>query len=256
METRDKAYNDYMRGMKYKDIAEKYNVSVSAVKSWAVRYWKVAGRNKKVATQQKGFSPKKDLKNKLLHSVNSNDALTEKRRLFCIYYVNSYNATQSYLDAYGGTKNTAGVEGCKLLKNPKIIQEIARLKDIMSADIDIKVSDMIRYCCKIVASDIGNYVTFGRRKVPVMGPFGPVIDKKTKKPMMHEVNYIDINDSEKVDTSLLQEIKEGRDGISVKLADKRWAWKQLAKYLGWDNACNSSDGVQIIDDIKGKNATD
>lgn len=255
MGTRDKAYNDYMRGMKYKDIAEKYNVSVSTVKSWASRYWKVADENNKVA-DRKSCNHKKALKNQLLDSVNSNDALTEKRRLFCIYYVNSYNATQSYLNAYGGTKTTAGVEGCKLLKNPKIIAEIARLKKIMSINIDIKVSDLIRYCCKIVTADIGNYVTFGRRKIPVMGPFGPVIDKKTKKPMMHEVNYIDINDSAKVDTSLLQEIKEGRDGISVKLADKRWAWEQLAKYLGWDNACNSSDGVQIIDDIKGKNATD
>lgn len=37
---RDKAYEYYQAGMKYKEIAEKCGVSLSAVKSWAVRYWK------------------------------------------------------------------------------------------------------------------------------------------------------------------------------------------------------------------------
>ncbi|MBA2232328.1 hypothetical protein H1D35_22705, partial [Escherichia coli K-12] len=43
--------------MKYKDIAEKYGVSLSAVKSWATRHWKKKGCNqktKKVATKKKG----------------------------------------------------------------------------------------------------------------------------------------------------------------------------------------------------------
>lgn len=54
---RDKAFIDYKNGMKYKDIAEKYGVSLSAVKSWATRYWKQKGCNsatKKVATKKKG----------------------------------------------------------------------------------------------------------------------------------------------------------------------------------------------------------
>lgn len=34
------AFEDYQKGLKYKEIAEKYGVSVSAVKSWASRYWK------------------------------------------------------------------------------------------------------------------------------------------------------------------------------------------------------------------------
>jgi uncharacterized protein YjcR len=32
------AYKDYMEGMKYKDIASKYNVSLATVKSWKTRY--------------------------------------------------------------------------------------------------------------------------------------------------------------------------------------------------------------------------
>ncbi|MEG0988702.1 MAG: phage terminase small subunit [Clostridium sp.] len=41
------AFADYQSGMKYKDIAEKYGVSLSAVKSWASRYWKKEGCNQK-----------------------------------------------------------------------------------------------------------------------------------------------------------------------------------------------------------------
>lgn len=32
------AEKDYVRGMKYKDIAEKYHVSINTVKSWKRRY--------------------------------------------------------------------------------------------------------------------------------------------------------------------------------------------------------------------------
>ena len=37
---REQAFRDYQEGMKYKEIAEKYGVSLSTVKSWAARYWK------------------------------------------------------------------------------------------------------------------------------------------------------------------------------------------------------------------------
>ena len=52
---------DYKSGMKYKDIAEKYNVSLNTVKSWKTRYWgKVA--DKKVCTQKKGMHTRKKAK--------------------------------------------------------------------------------------------------------------------------------------------------------------------------------------------------
>ena len=47
-EIRDLAYQDYLTGMKYKDIAAKYNISIDTVKSWKTRYnW----QREKVCTQ-------------------------------------------------------------------------------------------------------------------------------------------------------------------------------------------------------------
>ncbi len=54
-EIRKKAFEDYRKGMKYKEIAEKYGVSLSAVKSWAIRYWKKEGCN----PNEKKLQPKK-----------------------------------------------------------------------------------------------------------------------------------------------------------------------------------------------------
>lgn len=50
------AEKDYVKGMKYKDIAEKYGVSINTVKSWKKRYgW----NREKGAPPQKGVHPKK-----------------------------------------------------------------------------------------------------------------------------------------------------------------------------------------------------
>ena len=69
--------------MKYKEIAEKYGISLSTVKSWAIRYWKknepekVATNEEKVATttakklqpeKNKGGAPKGN-KNHLKHGI-------------------------------------------------------------------------------------------------------------------------------------------------------------------------------------------
>lgn len=47
--------------------------------------------------------------------------LTEKQKAFADYYIESLNATDSYSKAYQkDNRNTCQVEGCKLLRNPKV----------------------------------------------------------------------------------------------------------------------------------------
>ena len=36
--------------------------------------------------------------------------LTDKQKLFCIFHLQSFNATQAYLKAYGGSKKVAGAK--------------------------------------------------------------------------------------------------------------------------------------------------
>lgn len=54
-EKRDQAEQDYLKGMKYKDIAEKYEVSMNTVKSWKQRNgWTRDGTKKGAHKKQKG----------------------------------------------------------------------------------------------------------------------------------------------------------------------------------------------------------
>lgn len=64
---REQAFRDYQEGMKYKEIAEKYGVSLSTVKSWASRYWKKGCNLEEKSCNQKGkrLQPKKRVKEPL-----------------------------------------------------------------------------------------------------------------------------------------------------------------------------------------------
>lgn len=76
MDKKQQAFEDWKKGMKYQEIADKYGISLSTVKSWAVRYWK-KNETKKVATttakklqllEKKGGAPKGN-KNHLKHGI-------------------------------------------------------------------------------------------------------------------------------------------------------------------------------------------
>lgn len=43
-------------------------------------------------------------------------------------------------------------------------------------------------------------------------------------------NYVNFKNAEEVDGTILTEVKQGKDGVSVKLADKMKALEMLAKY--------------------------
>ncbi|MED1382076.1 P27 family phage terminase small subunit [Bacillus mycoides] len=72
------AYNEYSSGMKYKDIAQKYGVSINTVKSWKQRHkWQRgdAPKNEKVAPQQKMVQQKE--KNNTLRTLIQNDLMNQ-----------------------------------------------------------------------------------------------------------------------------------------------------------------------------------
>lgn len=114
---------------------------------------------------------------KKVKQVIANSELTEKQRLFCLYYSKSFNATQSYLKAYDCSYETAMVEGSNSLRNSKVREKIDQLKEIKRQQILAGEEDLIDMHIRIAFADIGDYVSFGREEVPVMGPFGPIVVK-------------------------------------------------------------------------------
>ena len=240
MENYEKAEKDYMQGMKYKEIAEKYETTINTVKSWKKRYgWnrkEGAPKKQKVCTQNKrsaGISdrPVEDGTRETL----SNEDLTPEQQMFCIYYIRTFNATQSYLKAYGCSYRVANAKGPALLVKDSVRKEIERLKEIKRQQIVAGAEDIVELQMRIAFADIGDFLSFGQESVPVMAIYGPVQveneETGEKEPLMQQVNVVRLNDSESVDTQIIQEVKQGKSGTSLKLADRQKAVEWLSKYF-------------------------
>ena len=226
------AERDYVLGMKYQEIAEKYNVSVDTVKSWKTRHkWE---RNKPVKKTAHNAHKNKKVCKGVQKEIEPQEELADKEQLFCYHYIRTWNATQAALLAgYGNNRFSAKTIGYNLLQRPRVQQELDRLRSLFRQELHVDIQDFLEFCLKVVGADIGDYLAFGQKEVEVMGPFGPIIDKKTKMPVMQKINSINLGESMTLDTSVISEIKQGRDGVSIKLADKKWAWEQLIKYFDW-----------------------
>lgn len=210
------AYIDYQNGMKYKDIAAKHDVSINTIKSWKSRKWN-APPEKKGATKKEKVAHKKEVQ-----PVIDNDDLTEQQKLFCLYYLECFNATKAYQKAYQCDYTTANSHGYRMLSNVVIKEELYRLKAELQQDVFLDAKNLIQEYMKQAFSDITDFTEFGQEIVQFSdGSEGPV-------------SFVRLKDSDSVDGSLIQEVKKGKDGVSVKLYDKHKAMSELMKYLGGD----------------------
>src|SRR5690625_266415 len=210
----------------FKALAEKYDVKLGTLKSRRSREkWSRDATGKKDATPTKKMQPKKEDKEPVVISDN----LTDKQRLFCIYYIKYFNATKAYQKAYECDYATAMASGSRLLRNVKVSAEVDRMKEEQTSGLKLDVRDVLQKYIDIAFADITDFVEFGKKEVPVMSEFGPLVDEKGNE-VMQEVNYVDFKESAQIDGTIITEVKQGRDGVSVKLADKMRALDMLAKY--------------------------
>lgn len=238
---RDKAYQIYKEhggAITNRDIATLLNEDEKVVAVWKSRdKWNVVQQSKESCTTK---NKKEKIKSKSamlpeVESVIQNPDLSDKQRLFCLYYVRCFNATKAYQKAYGCAYSTAAVEGFNTLRNPKIQNEIQTLKQSRLNREFLDEHDIFQKYMDIAFADITDYVKFGREKVQVMGAFGPVEVKNPetgkKEPLLKEVNTVRFRESAEVDGTLISEVKQGKDGASIKLLDRMKALDWLAEHM-------------------------
>ena len=222
----NKAYELFKEGYKLKDIASKLEVAEGTVRSWKKRYnWSDATQRKNKCNVAKEKNSKK-VKNKEpiveeVREVLENTELTDKQRLFCIYYIKYFNATKAYQKAYNSSYIVANSEGYKLLVNPCIKSEIEKLKQHKFNQVMLSEEDIFQKYIDIAFSDITDYVTFGRKEIEVA-------KDKEDNPVMIEVNYVDFKNSNEVDGTIVSEVSQGKNGVSIKLQDKMKALQWLS----------------------------
>lgn len=133
----------------------------------------------------------------------SDFGLDEKEELFCFHYLKTFNLTTSAIRA--GFPSTSGHEyGHRLMQNPQVIAFINHLKEIRNTELLFDNSRIIQEYMKIAFADMNDFVDITKYGIrPKAGSDGQLITK----------------------------IKEGRDGVSIELADKMKALEKLERYF-------------------------
>ena len=274
-EKRIAAQHDYELGMKYKDIAEKYGVSFNTVKSWRSRYgWVRKGAKKGCTKKPKRVHPKTPTGAAIAQLNDSN--LPDKQKEFVLEYLRLYNATQAYLNVFGGGYKTANVCGPQMLVKPSIQEQIKNIREAKLKELAIEPLDLIEDVAKEAKADIGNYLNFGswseklvekkKTKKTFKDDKGhelstnvvedkPVLDADGKQVTIHH-SYLYFKDKDQVDTSLIKKITKGKDGATIELYDKTKARDKLLEWLKEQSNDNDTT-VNINFDVpkEGKNAS-
>lgn len=229
----------YDKGLKLIDIANQLGIPEGTVRSWKNRYnWdcNVAKEKRNVAKTKK--NKKQNQEEPSVDEVSSiieNPELTDKQRLFCVHYIRSFNATKAYQKAYGCSYENAMQNGSRMLRNDKVKEEILRLKQERLNREFLSEADIFQKYMDIAFADITDYMTFGTEEVPVMAMYGPVKIKDPEtgeeKQLTKIVNTVRFKDSSEVDGTILSEVKQGKDGASIKLSDRMKALQWLSDHM-------------------------
>lgn len=228
----------YLKGIKLVEIASQLILPEGTVRRWKSTYKWGSERSDNSERSEKKANVRKEKRKVVAEEVKQvmeNPDLTDKQRLFCLHYVRCFNATKAYQKAYGCAYDVANAEGYKLLVNPCVKEEIMRLKQNRLNREMLDEHDIFQKYMDIAFADITDFVEFGREEVQVMGAFGPVEieDQETgeKVPLMKEINSVRFRESVRVDGTLITEVKQGKDGASIKLADRMRALDWIAGHM-------------------------
>lgn len=240
---KDQAVELLQQGVSPAEVARRLGIPPATVRTWKNRL-KKKPKSQKSVSPVSGVSKKvkrpetPSIEEQLVDAVEENEELNDWEKVFCLHYTRTFNATASYRRARPEcTYYTAGTEGNELLKKPEIRAEVARLKKMRNLHMMASGEDVVERMMQIAFSDMTDFVEWGRVEVPVMGAFGPVEVENPddpngpKIPLTKQVNEVRFRESSEIDGTLIAEVKQGRDGASVKTKDSMKALLWLVEYF-------------------------
>ena len=239
---REKAFEIYKKHkgeIDLVEIASQLNLAAGTVRGWKSKdKWdeKMNGTLRKNMERSKRKSENKKKANaEVIDQIIENPDLNDKQRLFCVLYVKCFNATKAYQKAYECSYETATVNGPRMLGNARVKEEIQCLKQNRLNRELISEADIFQKYIDIAFADITDYMEFGTEEVPVMAVYGPVKVKNEEtgeeETLTRIVNTAKFKDSLDVDGTILTEVKQGKDGAGIKLADRMKALQWLADHM-------------------------
>lgn len=159
---------------------------------------------------------------------------TEKQKKFANEYLIDLNATRAYKKAYPNVKSdeTAAVNASKLLRNTKVSEYIEKRMKEREKRTEITQDMVIRELAAIGFANGTDYARIVERTMK--DKFGNLImDGNTGEPIKDKVvDFVLTNELPDEKKKAIAGIKEGANGIEVKLNDKVKALELLGKHLG------------------------
>ncbi|MDU5176591.1 terminase small subunit, partial [Clostridium sp.] len=126
------------------------------------------------------------------------------------------------------TYETAMVNGCKLLSNTKIKEQLNKL---IESDLNYEFlqKSIIQKYKDIAFADINDYIEYGTEYEPQYDENGNVKLDENGEMVTKPKSYVLLNNSVKTDGTLISEISAGNTGVRIKLADRMKALEELKK---------------------------
>jgi phage terminase small subunit len=201
----------------YQAAASRTGLTVEQVKKlsekdkWDTRYDMDIGKGtfkKEIKHEKEKAMENLPSKEELVESIDellSRSGLSDRHKLFICYYLQNFNAVQAAMNA-GYSKHSANNEANRIMKNPKVRHILSKATELMQKDIYFDAKMLIEEYMRVAFADITDYLEFDGRRVK-------------------------LKDSTKVDGRLITEVRQGKDGITIKLIDKKWAMDKLEKLI-------------------------
>lgn len=155
-------------------------------------------------------------------------ALTDKQRRFVDEYLVDLNATQAAIRA-GYSVKTAGQIGEQNLRKLEIAAAVQEAQAIRAKRTEITQDMVLRELAKIGFSDIRKIVRWGKTELRVTDSD---TDEEGVTETYHGLALVGADDIDDDTAAAISEISEGREGLKVKLHDKRGALVDIGRHLG------------------------
>jgi phage terminase small subunit len=155
-------------------------------------------------------------------------ALTAKQQRFVDEYLIDLNATQAAIRA-GYSKKTAQVQSARLLSNVMVSAAVAKGMESRSTRTGITQDMVLRELAKIGFSDIRKVVRWGETMVRMVDAEEGGTDDMVP---YHGLALIDSAEIDDDTAGAIAEVSQGKEGLKVKLHDKKGALVDIGRHLG------------------------
>lgn len=142
--------------------------------------------------------------------------LSVKQEKFCNYYIECGNASEAYRRAYSCSNmkdESINRKAIELLNNGKITARVKELQEELKKRSDITKEEVLNMLKSFMYADIRNFLTIKN---------GNVIFKDSE----------DWTDEMAMQ---VESVKQGKEGIEIKLNGRTWTIQRICKMLGFDS---------------------